>query len=266
MIKFTNTIKAEFLNLLGELKAYYIDYIFHNFNIFMLFLGLFYGMNKDMSSPDEIVFFIVGLIVWWYATISIQSVSIIVQSEARQGTLEQIFMTKTDMSVLILCRLIANYLFETLQMIFVVSLCIISFGLTSSFQWGISFINIIINILVCLIGLSGMGYFVAGLAIIYKKVDAIARATSNLILFFSGLIIPLSAIPNMFHIFAKLFPFYWSMESIKNSTYNSLSILGLGTSEFAWLFGISVFWMLVGIMSFKTSIATALKKGSISHY
>jgi len=266
MNKFGNAIKAEFVNLFGDFKSYYLNYIFYNINMYLLFLGLFYGMEKQSKESIEILYFLIGLILWWYTTTAIQSVSIIIQDEARQGTLEQIFMTKSKVGQITLCKLIANYLFETLQIIFVILLCTLSFGLADLFKLNISYINLLINILMTLVGLCGIGYAVAGLSIIYKKAQAVARATSNVILFFSGLILPITAVPNIFRYIAKVFPFYWSMESINQSIYNSKTILDLFNRSFGMLTLVSLIWVGVGILTFNHSIKIVKVKGSISHY
>lgn len=266
MEKFLSTIKAELINLIGEFKAYWLDNIFYNFNLFILFLGLFYGMDKGSQGSTEIVYFTIGIILWWYATTAIQSVSIIVQTEARHGTLEQIFMTKTNIIAIILCRLIANFLFETIQLVCVLLLCILSFGLIGNFDLSLNLLNAMINILIAVAGLWGIGYIVAGLSIIYKKVDAVARATSNLILFFSGLIIPITMVPQVFRLIARFFPFYWAMESIKKSTIDSSTLIGLFTAEFASLAIVSLLWIIAGILCFRISVMKAVKEGTISHY
>lgn len=265
-MKFKNTIKAEFVNLIGDFKSYYLNYIFYIINIYLLFLGLFYGMDKQLTESIEIFFFILGLILWWYSNISIQSVSQIIQSEARQGTLEQIFLTNTSLAQITLCKLIANYLFVTLQMIFVILLCVWSFRLLNIFTLNVSYINLVIIFLITLIGLCGIGYIVAGLSVIYKKAQAVARATSNLILFFSGLILPIAVVPKSFRYMARGFPFYWFMESIRQSIYNSNTIMGLFNKSFVILMLVSFAWVSVGVVVFNISIKIAKIKGNISHY
>lgn len=266
MGKFSNIIKAEFLILLGNLKAYTIDYIFGNLDSYILFLGLFYGMDKGQDKPIEIFYFIIGLVLWSYAISAIQSVSIIIQDEARQGTLEQLLMTKSNFIMIIFCKLVAHLLFETLQILVVVLLCMVTFNQLNVLALEISFINLVINIIVFTVSLSGIGYIVAGLSILYKRAEAVARATSNLILFFSGLIIPLAAVPAIFGKISMMFPFYWGMESIKSSVYEATMFVGLGNKSFCILIGLCILWFGIGVCTLSKAIKKSRYKGTISHY
>ena len=88
-------IKAEWTMLMGEIKQYYLNYIFYNAGMVILFFGLFYNYYYE-ASDTKVLAMLICAILWQICTNGIQYLCYLIQDEAMMGTLEQMFLTKTN--------------------------------------------------------------------------------------------------------------------------------------------------------------------------
>jgi len=114
----------------------------------------------------------------------------------------------------------------------------------------------LLSILICIIGMIGMSYTTAGLTFVYKKMNAMTNAISYFILFFTGLVIPLSILPEVVQYISYVFPFYWCINVIKN-----FSIINI-----VLLFIVSVCWVLMGNMVYEYCFRKMIKAGKSNAY
>ncbi len=256
-------IKSELGRYIQEIKAYLLNYVFNNINTMFMVIGLLVGMSFADKTANQTTVFVYGLVIWYATVSSIQTLSSMVQEEIRVGTLEQLLITKTKISTVFFTRMLITTIIDLIIFMVVAMFSVIitenKFDFTSIFN-----IKIIISICITLIGTSGLGFIAAGASLIYKKSGAVTRLTTYLVLFFSGLIIPLSELPVIFGSFAKLFPFYYANVAIESIQYGS----AIDTQVFlvVKLLSISFIWYICGIIIFNSSLKTMIKKGSTGHY
>jgi len=262
-MKTIKVLFAEGQKELSKFITYRVSKFFRALNYIFLFTGLIIGTKTYLQSPVEKEIYVMGLIAWWLVSYSIQSVSSIIQDESRTGTLEQLFLTKTDIVSIMVMRILVGYIIELIQVgiIYVLLSYLFSIPLIGMV---IPLTNKIILLLILFVGLSGIGFLVSAASIIFKKADAVARATSNLILFFSGLIIPIEHIPTIFAKISNVFPFYWFIDILRQQFiyYNYKA----SVSSLISFSAISIFWFILGVCIFKASINIAKNKGTLSHY
>ena len=95
MRTFFYLIKAEALMLFGELKTYFLNYVFYNIGLIILFTGLMYNYGSSIS-------LLLALVLWHATTSSTSYLSSLIYEEAMMGTLEQIFLTKTKIQIIMM--------------------------------------------------------------------------------------------------------------------------------------------------------------------
>ena len=78
-----------------------------------------------------------------------------------------------------------------------------------------------------------MGCMIGGVSLIYKKANDLVNAISYFTLFFTGAVVPLQVIPQIFSFPARVMPFYWCVESIRNSVLGQ-EVLILSILSFLW--------------------------------
>ena len=60
-------IKAEWTMLMGEIKQYYLNYIFYNAGMVILFFGLFYNYYYE-ASDTKVLAMLICAILWQTCT------------------------------------------------------------------------------------------------------------------------------------------------------------------------------------------------------
>ena len=107
-------IKAEWTMLMGEIKQYYLNYIFYNAGMVILFFGLFYNYYYE-ASDTKVLAMLICAILWQTCTNGIQYLCYLIQDEAMMGTLEQMFLTKTNFFSILFSKIFVNLLFVILK-------------------------------------------------------------------------------------------------------------------------------------------------------
>lgn len=266
-MKNSRLLRAEIIKIIGDFKVYWFNYLFGNLNIYFLFLGIFYAFQKSTATPKDTFNLLVGLMIWYYGVHAIDLIAIIIEEEAQEGTLDQIFITRTNFVTVLFNRIIAQLIFDTVKGIFVFFLCIITFKIPLDFIKSINWLWTLSIFFFTLIGLYGIGYMVAGLSILYKKTTAIAGTCSNLLLFFTGIIIDLDKLPSIFMNISKALPLYWGMQSLNSLIENDFKILKvIGSSTFIYLVVSCSFWILLGLITFNLCQKKAKVQGSLNRY
>lgn len=107
-------LKAEFTMLLGELKNYYLNYIFYNLSMVILFIGIFYN-NYSNSSHIETLTMLFTAVLWQICTSSLNYLCNLIQDESMMGTLEQMFLCKTNFFKIIFIKMLVNQVFDIIK-------------------------------------------------------------------------------------------------------------------------------------------------------
>ena len=138
-MKIFSLLKAECSKVFGDIKIYYINYIFGNLNVFFMFFGLFYAFSKNNQTDTSKLLFLFGLMYWYFGVHAIDLISILIEEEIEQGTLEQLLLTRTSLSISLAFRIIAQILFDLFKGIFVFFICMVSFKIDFSILFSLNF-------------------------------------------------------------------------------------------------------------------------------
>lgn len=209
-------LKAECLKVFGDVKIYWLNYIFGNLNVFFLFFGLFYTFSKNSAGELDRLLFLFGLMYWYFGVHAVDLVSLLIEEEIEQGTLEQLLIARTHLAVSLFFRIVAQILFDLCKGVFVFVLCMWAFGIDFSAAFSLRFLAALAVFFTALLAMYGFGYMVAGLSLLYKQASSIASLSSSLILFFSGATLDIGVLPAAVQAAVRLFPFYWSSRMIES--------------------------------------------------
>ena len=230
-MNFVRLIRVEAERLLREIRYYKFDQMISFFDLLLICLGIFTGMGRDLFQGQSIFYAWIGMILWRYATVGLQTACSIVQKEIRLGTLEQLMLTRCSFDRILIARILVRLLVETVKL-GVVSLLIGWIFQIQPDRDASAFI-LLLSILLFLLGAAGMGCMIGGVSLIYKKANALVNAISYFTLFFTGAVVPLQVIPQIFSFPARVMPFYWCVESIRNSVLGQ-EVLILSILSFLW--------------------------------
>ncbi len=264
-MSFFEIIKAEFLMLKGEVKQYYINYVFYNLGLITMFIGLFYSLDYNPNSTEGAVL-LVGLVMWQLCTSALSYFSYVITDEATMGTLEQIFMTRTSIIMVLFAKAIVSFSFNILKAIALFLVCCIFFQNINIFiLLGVNNIFTMLIVLLVVLSFYILGLFVAGLALFYKRVGSITQIINYMLLFFANITAPISSLPTFIQPVAYVIPVSWGMDLIRSIIVNnSISSVKYSTLIF---FVVSILCCgVIGVVGFILSLKRAKESGKLGHY
>jgi ABC-2 type transport system permease protein len=238
MVKIFKTIKAEFGKYLIEFRTYYPDQIVSLVVTYILFAGFFLGFRNTGNLSEG---FYIGFLCWYFASNIISESSVSISFEKQAGTFEQLLLKPVNIEFLCLIKTFIWLIFSSIQVVFLLLLVKLTLPIQLKFD-----IRIIPILLITLIGLSGFGLFLAALTLRYTKTASFESIISYFLLFFTGTIINVNAMPKIFQIVSKSLPLTQgimiSTNILENRAVSALQILTLCLNSFFYLFlGIIIF-------------------------
>src|SRR5579871_3120107 len=133
----------------------------------LIFIGVLFFIGNGELQADRMAPALVGYIMWFFAMSSITSMSFALTEEAQSGTLEQMFMEPSDSSVILLGRALATTLWGILQILVIGLALVLILRISLPLRWQ----GLPVFILT-LLGLTGLGFIVGGLTLVFKHVNA----------------------------------------------------------------------------------------------
>ncbi len=260
-MKVINLIKAEFTMLFGELKQYSLNYIFYNLGLLVMFMGIFFTTGEKEGPEGLILLF--GLAMWQIASSAIGYLGYIIQDEAALGTLEQIFMTRTNIFQVFCSKVIVNFVFSVVKAAILFFICAFAFGIQGNLlSLGIKGFLVFFVTIIVVVSFYIVGLMFGGMALFFKRISNVVQVISYLLLFFTNITIPVNELPYGLQIISSFVPISWAMDIIraiiKNEPVLLQSIVGFGIS--------SVCYVVLGVYIFVQCISIAKQNGKLAGY
>lgn len=261
-------LHAEFFKFKGMFKRYYIDSTAEIASYIILFTSLTYVIVSTSETDNIIPQILIGVFIWFIGINAIAIFTFILQEEMALGTLEQIFLTRTSLTKMLLGRAISTFIFDSIGGV-VLSFCTITALVLISPALSFSDMNlaIVLNplivpvILVTMVGIYGFSFILAGLSIIFKRISAITVILNYMFLFFIGVILSGDTLPSVLDIFSKLLPISWGVIVISDVFEGVTNLMNL-----FWLFVNSFVYFVVGLYLFNRMTYIARVKGTLDQY
>lgn len=258
MVRWLNLLKANTRKEYIELKRYLPNTIAMLFTFYIIFLGMFLGIQVigDPSTQDiNTQYAIVNYIFWFLAFMIINSIGYEVINEAMRGTLEQLNMSPMGIWRIMSARLIATTLLYSVMIIFLLFLSMFTTG-----QWlNLDLVSIIPILVLTLISMFGMGFIIAGISIILKQVQAFLQILQFIL---AGLtFVPLALSP-----FLAYLPFVKGVDLVREIMINGVTLSQIPDGDFLILGFNAIFYLLLGLGIFFYCERVAMKKGLMAHY
>lgn len=215
-----NEIKKEFLYTLSYKWQWVGEFI--SLFAFFFFLSLFNPKSEASVAYG----------IWFYSILLIGDISGKVSIEMRSGTFEQLYLSSIPIPILFMSKA-ATSIFRAF---IIMSSLLILFFMFGFFD--LSFLNIKIFFVLMMItpGLFGISLIVGGLTILLKDAGWLVNVINNVILFLSGIFLPLDSLPHNLQKISLMIPTTQAINSLNNfavnnfvaSTFVNFTYLGLG--------------------------------------
>lgn len=247
-------IRKEFI----ELKRYLPNTLAMLFTFYILFLGMFAGIQfiGDPGSQDmNTQYVIVNYLFWFLSMTVMNSIGFEVINEAMRGTLEQLSMSPLGMWRIMLTRLVAT---TVIHFILIVGLLYAS--MLTAGQWlNLDLLTILPILLLTLISMFGVGFMIAGMSMLLKQVQAFLQILQFLLV---GLtFVPLSVAP-----FLAFFPFVKGVDLVREVMIHGVKLTEFGFGDYFILIANAAVYFPLGLAFFLYCERVAMQKGLLAHY
>ncbi len=206
--------------------------------IFTLFFNRVAGISSGNSLIPYPVFAYLGLMYWNCYSSALGAVSNSIVGS--QGVISKIYFPRLIPPLAAVALSVVDFFFAGVAFIFV----LFAYGITPH---AFGLVMLLPALLLIVFGALGMGLFFAALNVKYRDVRSALPFITQILLFVTPVIYPISLIPERFRIFAYLNPAAGAISAIRASFFGTaVDWTGLGVS----LLGAAVL-MIIGLLYFK---------------
>ncbi len=257
-------VKTEILREFISLKRYPIETISGLcitglFFMVLLFSAKMMAGKLPLGFEDTTKGIMIGYLIWLLTTSSIQIMSNEVSEEEITGTMEQVYISPAGPICLLLSRSIVGLLSSVMALPIIFYLLQILTGVYLDFN----FLSILPILVLTFIGLCGFGFILAGITLIFKRIDIFLSLIPIALL---GLaMLPVEALPSKFQVLALGFPLTQGVKLARCILLEGQSFIIL-LNEIFYLGLISIFYLSIGIFGYNLSDKIARDKGLLGYY
>lgn len=220
----------------------------------MFFLGIqFVGSPETQDASTQYI--IVSTVLWFLALMAMQGIGWEITNEATRGTLEQLYMSPVAAWRILLSRMIGTIVVNLLAIALVLFLAMLTTG-----QWlRFDILTLLPLIGFLVVGMLGVGFMVAGMALIFKQIQAFLQIAQ--FIFFA-----LVAVPVTLHVGLEFLPVVRASTMIRDAMTLGLTLRDFSQTDWLLLVTGSVVYFLLGIVLYKLAERTAYYKGLLGQY
>lgn len=258
MKKFLHLLSGNIRKEYIEMKRYWPNTLSMILTIFFIFLTMFLGIQfvGDPNQADtNIQYVIVNYIFWYLTLVTLQGPGFTITIEATRGTLEQLYMSPMGVWKIFLARLIGTVFLHVLIMIV---LLFLSMFVTN--QWlHLNPLSLIPVFIFTIIGMIGVSFIIAGLAIIVKQIQAFLQILQFILMALT--FIPLSVAPLLAYA-----PFVKGIDMIRQIMIYNMTLGDFHLTDYSILIGSAVVYFVIGMMTYLRCERIAMEKGVLGQY
>ncbi len=265
MTRWLKIARAEVLRDLTTSLRYPLQLMTGLFIIYVLFMGLYMGARAiagKFALSGDLDGVIIGYTMWFFALMAINTMSIDIENEARQGTLEQVYLHAPNYLGLLWVRAVVHLALGA-GLVLVLSLLIqLTTGNWLALTWG-AVPLVIVVIVLTIAGLCGFGLILGGLSLVFKRIGQLS-ALVQFSLFFLAYI-DLATVPEPWRALVAHLPLARGVDILKAlvGAGGDIAAVASGTT---WLLVDSIGYALLGSLIFYLMERVARRGGLLSHY
>lgn len=226
--------------------------------LYIVFLLMFYGYKEFAGGSANLGRSIEGLVVGytlWFLALSVyQDITYTIIREAREGTLEQLYMSSYGFGWVLTLKTVASSILN-LIMVFLILLLLM---FTTGKYLNLDLVSLLPVIFFILLGLLGLGLALGGITLIFKR-------SENYLQIMNFALIALIAMPGRTS-WIRYLPLNWGSTLIYEIMVDGKYILEFSWTELLFLVGIGLLHFMIGYLVYKKCEQLAMQKGMLGHY
>lgn len=253
-----NVLLANTRKVFIELRRYLPNTISMIVTFYAIFLMLFLGINV-VGGPDGAAqstqYLIVSLVLWMLALVAMQGIGWEITQEATRGTLEQLYMSPVSAWRILLARMIGTVV---ANMIMVAVMLVLA--MATSGEWLRFDVTTLLPLGLLTIGcMIGIGFAVAGLAIVMKQIQAFLQIAQ--FIFLALVVVPVTVSP-----WLELLPVVRGSTMIRQAMTEGTTLFDFMAAEWMLLAANAAAWLVAGVFVYKLAERYAMARGLLGQY
>jgi ABC-2 type transport system permease protein len=243
-------------------RSYSLEYI-SDFILYVagfLLLIVVFRASSDSYGQVGILSTLIGYVTWKICASVLVNIAHIADDEAKTGTLESLYVTGIPSGSLFLARSVGIVLNEGMRGLILGIVLALVFGVLQPGSILAFFV-----FLLTLTGACGLGFALAGLVLLYKRMGGLLNLVWQMLVFFTGALAPIQQ--PIFATTSRVLPLSWGIECLRAAFIEKATVLSL------WQNGLMVgllintsFYVVLGVFCFKWGERQARMQGVLAHY
>jgi ABC-2 type transport system permease protein len=240
------------------------------FVTFILLLGFTVGQGSRIAAtgrlgwsldPRQAGWLFVGIAAFTYTYLHVQKMFWRLLAEIQAGTLEQTYLSPLPSWVHVVGGRVLAAIAETTVVVAVM------YGVTSlAVRLGLHWRpESLLPLALLVVGAVGLALVVAGITLVWKRIQMLNDLVLLSVLFFSGAVLPLAELPGWARtIGAPLFMTH-TVAGLRTVMVDGRPLHLGGTGGIAWMLGTAAAWFIAGLIVFRACERIARRRGTLSH-
>lgn len=238
-----------------------ISWFLYTFLVFIAATVILNGISGGGYGQEETLLVLVGWLTWMVASECMSELPGVISEEAQTGTLEQVCLAPLSLASILTVRSLAYFVGVGARGLLAVALGAIFF---TPLQSGPA---LIVLFLISLVGAYGLGFLFAGLALVFKRTEALVGLVFSLMIFLTGALVGLENLGWVYQVLRLALPLTWGISLMRAVLTEGGNLPWLIQSgELIGLSLHSMLYLLVGLLIFALGYAQARRKGTLAHY
>ncbi|MBN2080875.1 hypothetical protein JW859_01585 [bacterium] len=265
MTRWLKIARAELVRDFTISLRYPLELLTGLFILYVLFMGLFMGaklLAGQQALSGNLDGVVIGYTMWFFALMAMNTMSIDIENEARQGTLEQVYLNAPNYLGLLWVRAAVHLTMGAGVVVALAVLIQLTTGHWLALTWAAVPV-VILTIILTIAGLCGFGLILGGLSLTFKRIGQLSALVQFSMFFLAYAELSNIALPWR-NIVAHL-PLARGVDMLKSLLTPAEVYPTLGT-DLAWLAIDSLFYAALGSLVFYAMERVARQGGLLSHY
>jgi ABC-2 type transport system permease protein len=233
-----------------------LSWFLYTFLVFLAALVILNGITEGEFVQEAQLLVMVGWITWVVASDCMSELPHVISEEAQTGTLEQVCLTPIPLSGVLTVRSLAYLVGIGAKGI--LAAILLTFFI-APLQSGPVLVGLF---LISLVGAYGLGFLFAGVALVFKRTEAVVGLIFSLMIFLTGALVGLESLGALFEVFKIALPLTWGISLMRTTLVEGAiqgsGVIGLGLHSLAYL--------SIGLLIFAMGYRRARSKGTLMHY
>lgn len=220
------------------------------------------GEMQWAMDPARASWLFLGMAAYMFVHLQIQKMFWRMIAEIQTGTIEQTYLSPLPSWVHTIVGRAVSAIIEAFLVVtamYVVTRLIVDLNLV----WRL---DVLIPLAFMLVGSVGFALTIAGLTLVWKRIEMFNDLALLFVMFISGVVIARDQLPSFLQDVSPFLFLTHPVEAIRTIMLDNESIGLWGSGGYGWLAGVAAGWLLLGIAVFRVCENSAKRSGGLGRY